>query len=122
MACAKLRRIMPDPGRQHRLTKSLQLLSTRLDDLLLAINSDPQQLPLDLLDELANSIGELMLTLKEHLVTQRSSTLTQQLLVNATQLRQDVRAQALSFEQLIIAVDALKTEVTQLIWAEKQAA
>ena len=112
---------MPDRLQHQRFTHGMRLLSDRLDTLLAQVRQDPQHVSLDLLDELATTIGELTLVLSEQLAAHRPPALAQQLIAHAETLRRDARATGTS-EQIASALSAVCAEVDQLLEAERQAA
>ena len=58
---------MQDILRHQRFTRELGRFSDRLDDLMLELRRhEPSHMPPELLDEMASTLGELMLVLIEH--------------------------------------------------------
>jgi predicted DNA-binding protein (UPF0251 family) len=115
--------IMHDPLHQQRFTEQLNMFSERLDDLILhARRFAPQHIPLEVLDEIAITIGELALVLSDHLAIEHTQALARKVISQAKGLRQGVRSGALSGEQLAGAVKALIEEVHLIIHEDKRAA
>jgi hypothetical protein len=114
---------MHDTFHQQHFTHLLKRFSDRLDDLLLEVRQyEPQSMPIELLDEVATTTGELMLVLKDHLSGQQTSQLSQQVASHAGHLRADVRSRELPNDQLAIAIRNLSEEVNLIIREDKRAA
>jgi len=114
---------MHDALHQQRFTQQLNQFSERLDDLLLnARGFEPQQIPLEFLDETAIIVGELTLLLSDHLAVHHTQALAHRVISQAEGLRQGVRSGALSREQLTGAISALSEEVQLIISEDKRAA
>jgi hypothetical protein len=115
--------IMHDPLHQQRFTEQLNMFSERLDDLILhARRFEPQRIPLEVLDEIAITIGELALVLSDHLAIEHTQALARKVISQAKGLRQGVRSGSLSGEPLAGAVKALIEEVHLIIHDDKRAA
>jgi hypothetical protein len=114
---------MHDTFHQQHFTHLLKQFSERLDELLLEVKHyEPQLLPVELLDEIATTTGELMLLLKDHLSGQRPSELSDKVASHARHLREDVRSRELPNEQLALAIRNLSEEVSLIIREDKRAA
>lgn len=114
---------MHDTFHQQHFTRRLKGFSERLDDLLMEVRHyEPQQLPVELLDEIATTTGELMLVLKDYLTGEHASALSQQAAAHARHLREDVRSRELPNDQLAFAIRKLSEEVDLLIREDKRAA
>jgi hypothetical protein len=114
---------MHEPLYQQRFTRLLNQFSERLDDLLLnARQYDPKQIPLEVLDEIAITIGELTLVLSDHLAVHHTQALAHRAISHAEGLRQGVRSGELSKDQLAGAIGALIAEVQLIILEDKRAA
>jgi predicted DNA-binding protein (UPF0251 family) len=114
---------MHEPLYQQRFTRLLNQFSERLDDLLLnARQYDPKHIPLEILDEIAITIGELTLVLSDHLAVHHTQALAQKVISHAEGLRQGVRSGALSKDNLAGAIGALIEEVQLIILEDKRAA
>ena len=99
------------------------MFSERLDDLILhARRFGPQHIPLEVLDEIAITIGELALVLSDHLAIEHTQALARKVISQAKGLRQGVRSGALSGEQLTGAIKSLIEEVHHIIHEDKRAA
>jgi hypothetical protein len=114
---------MHDTFHQQHFTHQLKRFSERLDDLLMEVRHyEPQLLPVELLDEIATTTGELMLLLKDHLTGQYTSELSHKAASHARHLREDVRSRELPNEQLAVALCNLSEEVNLIIREDKRAA
>jgi len=114
---------MHDTFHQQHFTQLLKKFSDRLEDLLLEVRHyEPQLLPVELLDEIATTTGELMLVLKDHLSGPRTSELSDKVASHARHLREDVRSRELPNEQLALAIRNLSEEVSLIIREDKRAA
>src|SRR5215212_367002 len=114
---------MHEPLHQQRFTRLLYQYSERLDELLLnARQHDPKNIPLELLDEIAITIGELTLVLSDHLAVHHTQALAHQVISHAEGLRQGVRSGAVSRDQLAGAIGGLIEEVQLIILEDKRAA
>jgi hypothetical protein len=114
---------MHDTFHQQHFTHLLKQFSGRLEELLLEVRHyEPQLLPVELLDEIATTTGELMLVLKDHLSGPRPSELSDKVASHARHLREDVRSRELPNEQLALAIHNLSEEVSLIIREDKRAA
>ena len=114
---------MHEPLHQQRFTRLLNQFSERLDDLLLnARRYDSKRIPLEILDEIAITIGELTLVLSDHLAVHHTQALAHKIISHAEGLRQGVRSGALSKDQLAGAIGGLIEEVQLIILEDKRAA
>jgi hypothetical protein len=108
---------------QQRFTQLLNQFSEKLDDLLLnARRYNPDQIPLEILDEIAVTIGELTLLLSDHLAIQHTQALAHKIISSANELRQGMRSGELSSEQLAGAIGALIGEIHLILFEDKRAA
>jgi hypothetical protein len=108
---------------QQRFTQLLNQFSEKLDDLLFsARRQDPNQIPLEILDEIAVTIGELTLVLSDHLAIEHTQALAHKIISSANELRQGMRSGQLSSEQLAGAIGALIGEIHQILFEDKRAA
>lgn len=107
----------------QRFTQLLNQFSEKLDDLLLnARRYDPKNIPLELLDEIAVTIGELTLLLSDHLAIEHTQARAQRIISSANELRQGMRSGELSSEQLAGAIGALIREIHLILFEDKRAA
>lgn len=114
---------MHDALHQHRFSKLLKQSSQKLDLLLDEIRPfEPQLIPLELLDEIASTIGELTLVLSDHLALDQNQELAHRVVVLAHRLHKDVRSQQLPKEQIALAVGSLTQELNRLLLEDKRAA
>lgn len=114
---------MIDPFRQQRFLQQLSQFSERLDDLILNARSyDPKQIPLEVLDEIAVTIGELTLVLSDHLAIHQTEALAHKVISDAEKLRHEMRSGKSSSEQLVAAIGALIEEVHLILYEDKRAA
>jgi predicted DNA-binding protein (UPF0251 family) len=106
-----------------RLTHMLEHSSQRLDQLLSDVRRfEPQLVPVELLDEIAATIGELTLVLMDHHTGHHSKEVATRLIAHAQRLRKDLRSRELSKEQIAVAIGALGEEVNRMIRQDKRAA
>lgn len=114
---------MPGAQHHHRFSQQLYQFSQRLDELILqARRFDAQHIPLEILDEMAITIGELTLLLSDHLAVEHTQALAQKMISHAEGLRQKMRAGKLSKEQLADAIEVLTQELYRMIAEDKRAA
>lgn len=114
---------MPDTLRQQRFTRRLQQFSSKLDDLLIQVRSfEPQLLPVELIDEMATTTGELLLVLIDHQSVFGTDDLMHRVISDAQHLREKMRSRLLERGQLAEAVSALTEEVNLIIREDKRAA
>jgi predicted DNA-binding protein (UPF0251 family) len=114
---------MHDSLHQHRFTHLLNQTSVRLDDLLLETRRfEPQLIPLEILDEIAITIGELTLILSDHLAVQHTQVLAHKMISQAEELRRALRSGVLSKEQLAQAIETLTEHLHRMIVQDQRAA
>ena len=114
---------MHDTFHQQHFTHLLKKFSERLDELLMEVRHyEPQQLPVELLDEIATTTGELMLLLKDHFAGPHTSALSNQVASHARHLREEVRSRELPNDQIAVAIRDLSEEVNLIIREDKRAA
>ena len=114
---------MPGAFHHHRFSAQLHQFSQRLDELILhARRFDAQHIPLEILDEMAITIGELTLLLSDHLAVEHTQALAQKMISDAERLRQAMRAGKLSKEQLADAIEVLTQQLYRMIAEDKRAA
>jgi hypothetical protein len=115
---------MQDILRRQRFTRQLGRFSDRLDDLMLELRrSEPGQLPAELLDEMASTLGELMLVLVEHKDGGDGATnSTGRAASDARHLREAVRLGQIQPTQITEALGTLRQELVLVIHEDKQAA
>jgi hypothetical protein len=108
---------------QQRFTQLLNQFSDKLDELLLnARRHDPNHIPLETLDEIAVTIGELTLVLSDHLAIEHTQALAHKVISRANELRHGMRSGELASEQLTGAIGALINEVHLILFEDKRAA
>ena len=111
---------MQDILRHQRFTQQLVRFSDKLDDLMLELRRfEPTRVPAELLDEMASTLGELMLVLIEH---KDGATSTGRAASDAQHLRQAVRLGQLQYSQITEALGTLRQELGVVIHEDKQAA
>ena len=115
---------MHDPFHQHRFTQQLNEFSARLDCLIESARSyGAKGIPLEVLDEIAVTVGELALVLSDHLAVHRQTrAAAHSVISHAEVLRKGMRSGGLSGEQLVEAIGALIEEVHLILQEEKRAA
>jgi hypothetical protein len=107
----------------QRFTESLEHFSTRLEDLLPLIRRfEPSLIPAELLDEVAGTLGELMLVLVEHKSVEGTKNFTGRAASDISRLREALRFGQLQSNQITAALDALREELCVIIHEDKQAA
>jgi hypothetical protein len=107
----------------QRFTQLLNQFSEKLDELLLnARRYDPKNIPLEILDEIAVTIGELTLLLSDHLAIEHTQALAQKVVSRANGLRHGMRSGEMSSDQLAEAISALIREVHLILCEDKRAA
>lgn len=104
----------------RRLTTRLVEYSSKLDDLVLDLRSRPPA-P-ELLDELAVTVDELLLTLDEHRHVCGPDDLTASAISEARALMRGVRAHSLPREQVAEAASGVTDSLARVIRQDKQAA
>ena len=116
-------RAMQDILRHQRFTRQLGRFSDRLDDLMLELRRfEPTQVPPELLDEMASTLGELMLVLIEHKDGDAATNSTGRAASDARHLREAVRLGQLQYGQLTEALGTLRQELGVVIHEDRQAA
>lgn len=114
---------MQDILRHQRFTRELGRFSDRLDDLMLELRRfEPGQLPAELLDEMASTLGELMLVLVEHKDGDGATNSTGRAASDARHLREAVRLGQIQSGQITEALGAIRQELGVVIHQDKQAA
>jgi hypothetical protein len=114
---------MQDAIYHQRFTQSLERFSARLDDLLLEVRRfEPSLIPAELLDEIASTLGELMLVLIEHKNIDGVTGFAGRAASNARHLRETLRLGQLQPKQFTEAITALLQELGDVIHQDKQAA
>lgn len=107
----------------QRFTKSVERFSTRLEDLLPEIRRfEPSLIPAELLDEVAGTLGELMLVLIEHKSADGAESFTGRATSDIRSLREALRFGQLQPNQITAALDALREELGAIIHEDRQAA
>ncbi|HJU53365.1 MAG TPA: hypothetical protein VJ715_02295 [Pyrinomonadaceae bacterium] len=114
---------MQDILRHQRFTRQLGRFSDRLDDLMLELRRfEPAHVPAELLDEMASTLGELMLVLIEHKDSDGAKTSTGRAASDAQHLREAMRLGQLQYNQITEALGTLRQELGVVIHEDKQAA
>ena len=112
---------MFDTARQLHFTRSLEHFSTRLDELLASARLCGAPLPPELIDEIAFTMGELMLVLTNHPSHEKESSV-QEALAHARSLRERLRAEHHASDQVAKDCDSFSQEIARLVRDSKQAA
>ncbi len=115
---------MYDPFHQHRFTQRLVEFSARLDSLIESARSyGAKNIPLEVLDEIAVTVGELALVLSDHLVVHHHTQgAAHEAISHAEGMHRKMRSGTLFGEQLVEAIGALIEEVQFILYEEKRAA
>lgn len=114
---------MQDGFHHQRFTQSLEGFSARLDNLLLEMRRfEPSRIPVELLDECASTLGELMLVLIGHKDIDGAKGYAGQAASDAQRLREAVRGGGLHSNQIAEAINALREELGTIIHEDKRAA
>jgi 23S rRNA C2498 (ribose-2'-O)-methylase RlmM len=114
---------MTDALHSQRLTHLLEHSSAKLDELLRQLQLHDQQLmPLELLDEIAVTTGELMLVLLDYQSSHKSEELVQEVISHAQCLRHALRSQQLQTNDLTADVSSFNEDVGLIIRDSKLAA
>lgn len=108
-------------ARQLHFTRSLEHFSTRLNELLESARFHQSQLTPELIDEIALTIGELMLVMTNHL-SHHEDELISEVLAHARSLRERLRVDEFQGEQVAKDCDSFKREISQLLIDSKKAA
>lgn len=112
---------MFDTARQLHFTRSLEHFSKRLDELLDSARLHQSQLPLELIDEIAFTTGELMLVMTNY-PGHDEDKLIREVLSHARSLRERLRVGEAQGHQVTKDCDSFKQEIAQLLMASKKAA
>jgi hypothetical protein len=114
---------MQEASNHQRFTQSLKLFSERLDELLTEIRRfEPHLTPVELLDEIASILGELVLVFTEYRSNDWVTGFTQRATSDAQHLRDALRSGNLQSERLPQAICALCEEIGSVIHEDKQTA
>jgi hypothetical protein len=112
---------MFDVARQLHFTRSLEHFSQRLDELLESARPHQSQLPLELIDEIAFTTGELMLVMTNH-PGHHEDELIHEVLSHARSLRERLRVNHHQGEDVAKDCDSFRQEIAQLLIDSKKAA
>ncbi len=114
---------MTEALHSQRLTHLLERSSAQLDELLrqLRLHNSPS-MPLELLDEIAVTTGELMLVLLDYQSAHRAEELVQKVISHAQGLRRSLRSQQLQPDELTADVSSFNEDVSLIIRDSKLAA
>jgi hypothetical protein len=107
---------------RQQLDSSLTTLSARLSELVAEARTGPQPLSAELLDQIASSAGELMLTLAGVRGEHPADELVEQAIADARRIREAVRTQRLGREGLEEEADELRREVEEIVRCDRRAA
>jgi hypothetical protein len=107
---------------RQQLDSSLTTLSARLSELVAEARTGPQPLSAELLDEIASSAGELMLTLAGVRGEHPADELVEQAIADARRIREAVRTQRLGRGRLEEEADELRREVEEIVRCDRRAA
>jgi len=107
---------------RQQLDSSLKSLSLRLSDLVAEARLAPHPLPAELLDEIASSAGELMLTLAGLRGDHPADELVAHAISDAQRIREAVRSQRLGRVRLEEEADELRREVDEIVRCDRRAA
>jgi hypothetical protein len=110
-----------DTARQLHFTRSLELFSRRLDDLLESARLHHSEIPPELVDEIAFTTGELMLVLTNH-PDHHEDELIREVLSHARSLRDRLRVGGAQGGQVTLDCDNFRQEIAQLLRDSKKAA
>lgn len=114
---------MQDGFQHQRFTRSLEGFSAKLDDLLLEMRRfEPSLIPVELLDECASTLGELMLVLIGHKDSDGAKGFTGRAASDAQRLREAVRCGEFHSNQITEAINAIREELGTIIHEDKRAA
>jgi hypothetical protein len=114
---------MKDALHSQRLTHLLEHFSAQLDELLRQLQlHDSPSLPLELLDEIAVTTGELMLVLLDYQSAHKSEELVRAVISHAQCLRQSLRSHQLQADELSADVSSFNEDVGLIIRDSKLAA
>ena len=113
---------MHDPT-HYRLTQKLVEYSSKLDDLICKVRRmGPHQLNVELLDELAVTVDELLLTLDEHRRAWGADELIDAVIADARGLHCGVRSVTLAPEEVADAAASVARGLGRVIDEDKRAA
>jgi hypothetical protein len=112
---------MFETARQLHFSRSLERFSARLDELLDSARLHHQQLPAEVIDEIAFTTGELMLVLTNH-PSHHEDELVKEALAHARDLRERLRANQPRGELLTEECDSFRQEIARLVIDSKKAA
>jgi hypothetical protein len=112
---------MFDIARQLHFTLSLENFSQKLDELLDNARLHQSQLPLELIDEIAFTTGELMLVMTNH-PGYHEDELIHEVLSHAKSLRERLRVNRLQGDDVAKDCDSFRREIAQLLIDSKKAA
>lgn len=107
---------------ERMLTSALSLSCSRLEDLCAQVRSSLPELSPELLDEIAGTVGELMLLLLELRSAHPTEEGIRRAAAEAQELRAAVRSTGTGQERVALAISHLIGEVDQIVREEKQAA
>lgn len=114
---------MTDALHSPRLTHLLEHFSAQLDELLRQLQlHHSQAIPVELLDEIAVTTGELMLVLLDYQSAHKSEELVQEVISHAQVLRQALRSSQPQTEELTANVSSFNKDVGLIIRDSKLAA
>ena len=115
---------MQDAFRHQHFTRVLGQFSERLDCLLSEMRrfEQPGLIPAEVLDEVASTLGELMLVLIGHKNSDAASSYAGRTARDARHLREVLRLGAPPTKQITDAIHTLLEELSTLIHEDKQAA
>jgi hypothetical protein len=108
-------------ARQLHFTRSLEHFSEKLDVLLDSARHHQSQLPLELIDEIAFTTGELMLVMTNH-PGHHEDELIRNVLSHAKILRDRLRVGESQGDQVAKECDSFRQEIAQLLRDSKKAA
>jgi hypothetical protein len=107
---------------ERMLTSSLEQYCARLEELCTQVRRSLPTLSAELLDEVAGTIGELMLVLIQLQNAHPAEETIRHAVSDAQQIREAVRTEHSQHDEIALAVNLLMSEVDQIIHDEKQAA
>lgn len=114
---------MTEALHSQRLTHLLEHFSAQLDELLRQLQlHDQKSVPVELLDEIAITTGELMLVLLDYQSAHKSEALVQEVISHAQCLRQSLRSQQPPTNELSADVSSFNVDVGLIIRDSKLAA
>lgn len=114
---------MQDAFHHQRFTRSLEHFSSRLDELLSELRRvETSLMPAELLDEIASTLGELMLVLIEHKSVRGVEVVVSRAAIDTRLLREALRRGQLQSNQITEAIGTLLQELGSVIHEDKQAA